>query len=226
MRCLGVKPIALQVCEMMKEVPLFPLPEVVLPQGRISLRVFEPGLLSMVKSSLRNDRDFGVCLISKGVDTGQPAHPYPIGTLSRIIDFDIDDSRLLTVIVAGIQQFRIERVKETETGVQIGVVELLPTETASPLPREYSELSELLQRVLESTLSNQNYTENNLQDSVWVSNRLIELLPITADSRHDLIDLGSPLERLSELQRLVNNWSGDTSISETVRWTPMNFGHH
>jgi len=70
------------------QIPLFPLSTVVLPGGQLPLRLFEPRYIDMVKNCFKTGTGFGVCLIKDGADAGQPAQPYPQGTLVAIVDFD------------------------------------------------------------------------------------------------------------------------------------------
>jgi len=47
------------------------------------------------------------------------------------------------------------------------------------------------------------YTDSNFTDAAWVSNRLIELLPMSAAERNDLVRMSDPLERLSVLRAVI-----------------------
>ena len=50
----------------MKEVPLFPLPLVLFPGGKLSLQIFEARYLDMVKKGLREQTGFGIVMITDG----------------------------------------------------------------------------------------------------------------------------------------------------------------
>jgi len=45
------------------DIPLFPLNTVLFPGGPLSLRIFEPRYLDLVRECTRNGSGFGVCLI-------------------------------------------------------------------------------------------------------------------------------------------------------------------
>ncbi len=50
----------------MAEIPLFPLPMVLFPGGKLPLQIFEPRYLDMVKNCMREEIGFGVILIEEG----------------------------------------------------------------------------------------------------------------------------------------------------------------
>ena len=68
------------------ELPLFPLSTVLLPGGRLDLRIFERRYLDMVRDCSRGGGVFGVCLIVRGREAGEAAMPAELGTLARRTD--------------------------------------------------------------------------------------------------------------------------------------------
>ena len=188
----------------MKTLPLFPLSSIVLPGGQLPLRIFEPRYLSMVRGCLRTESDFGICLIEKGSEVGQLANPYPYGTRVQIVDWDLDESGLLMIVTQGVQRFRTVDTSITSEGFLLGDVELLSPEPEVSVPPEYSGLSQLLQRALENVGPLMEYKESDFTDAVWVSSRLVELLPMSAAERHDLVAIGDSIERLAALQHYID----------------------
>ena len=53
--------------------PLFPLGTVLFPGADLSLRIFEPRYLDLVRACCRDDSGFGVCAILAGHEVGAPA---------------------------------------------------------------------------------------------------------------------------------------------------------
>ncbi len=70
----------------MTAIPLFPLNIVLFPDGPLPLRIFETRYVDMVRTCMREDRGFGVVLISAGLEAG-PAETYDVGTTAKITDF-------------------------------------------------------------------------------------------------------------------------------------------
>jgi len=191
------------------ELPLFALSSIVMPGGRLPLRIFEPRYLTMVKDCLKSNSGFGVCLISDGREVGPPARIYPYGTLIKIVDWDTDESGLLQIVTEGVQNFRTVSTENSKTGLLIGDVEMLPLEKKTPIPAEFQGLAELLQPALDSLGPLFDYTEADLTDAVWVGGRLVELLPMISEKRHEMISMDNPLDRLRALRDYVDdetNW--------------------
>ena len=179
-----------------------------MPDGRLPLRIFEPRYLAMVKDCLKNETGFGVCLSIDGNEVG-PAKPYPYGTLVKIVDWDMDDGGLLLIVTEGIQKFRTISTIEEASGLLVGEVELLPLETKTPIPRKLMGLAELLRRALDNVGPLLVYAEEDFTDAVWVGGRLVELLPMPSEMRHEMLAMDDPIERLQLLQGFIddeNNW--------------------
>ncbi len=70
----------------MSELPLFPLQTVLLPGGKLALRVFEARYLDMVARCLRGANRFGVVAIREGAEVGA-ATTYDRGTSAEIVDW-------------------------------------------------------------------------------------------------------------------------------------------
>src|SRR5246127_1185702 len=89
--------------------PIFPLPGVLLlPHGRLPLRIFEPRYLAMTRDALAGDRLIGMVQPS---DPNQPAagNPpvYPTGCAGRITSFSESDDGRFLITLTGLCRFRI-----------------------------------------------------------------------------------------------------------------------
>ena len=81
------------------EIPLFPLGGVLCPGGVLSLKVFEQRYLDMAGLSMKEARPFGICLIASGDEAGGVAEPHAVGTLARIVDWEMAQLGILLVVV-------------------------------------------------------------------------------------------------------------------------------
>jgi len=185
------------------QIPLFPLSSVVLPGGILPLRIFEPRYLDMVRDCFRQQSGFGVCLIKEGAEVGGTAVPHAYGTLVEIIDWDQDDSGLLTISALGQKKFRITETHTNKAGLLTGIVELLPAEVSSPVPQELHHLLDTMRQILSQVGSSIEYEQPALEDSLWLGSRFVELLPMSTNMRHDLLSMDDPLERLSSVNDLL-----------------------
>ncbi|MBL8297251.1 MAG: LON peptidase substrate-binding domain-containing protein [Rhodanobacteraceae bacterium] len=184
--------------------PLFPLNAVLFPGGTLSLRIFEPRYLDLVRECTRNDSGFGVCLILAGREAGEPATSAAVGTLARIEDFYSLPDGLLGIRARGSRRFRVASTRVRDNGLVHGLVRWWPDESEVPLPPEYSLLSVILERLLEQVGGEHARAERKwFNDATWVGFRLAELLPVATAERQQWLQLTDPLERLDGLLRCI-----------------------
>jgi Lon protease-like protein len=92
------------------EVPLFPLPNVVLfPAALLPLHIFEPRYCAMVADALEEERLIGMVMLRPGweADYEQAPAVYPIGCAGFITHADrLPDGRY-NIILRGLEKFRI-----------------------------------------------------------------------------------------------------------------------
>lgn len=188
----------------MADVPLFPLDTVLFPGGGISLRIFEPRYLDMVRDCARANSPFGVCLILAGAEVGEAATPAAIGTLAHIVDFSTTPEGLLGIRAQGGRRFRLARSRVRDSGLAHGEVELWPDETRTELPVEFQLLATILERLLDKAGGpHANAARANFDDASWVGFRLAELLPLDNRERQRLLQTVDPLERLAQLMHTL-----------------------
>jgi Lon protease-like protein len=181
----------------MSELPLFPLQTVLLPEGRLGLRVFEPRYVDMVARCLRGTNRFGVVAIREGAEVG-PATTYDFGTSAQIVDWQQEPGGLLGILAAGREPFRLLASRREPDGLLVGTVEWLDPPAPTPLPPVYAPLAALLRRVLEP-LALYRGVEASFDDSAWVGGRLIELLPLDLALKQSLLELDDTQRRLERL---------------------------
>jgi uncharacterized protein len=185
------------------ELPLFPLSTVLFPGGRLDLRVFERRYLDMVRDCARTGTGFGVCVIVRGREAGEPAIPAAFGTLARITDFSMLPDGLLGITARGSQTFHVERTRVRDSGLVIGEISLRDEEAPIPVPPEYGVLVTILERLAEQFGGELAAAERAcFDDASWVGYRLAEVLPLTLDERQSLLQATDPVARL----QLIADW--------------------
>ena len=91
----------------------------------LPLRVFEPRYRQMLRDCLREDRRFGVVLIKKGLEAGDPGvEPYAVGCVAEIQKIGSIRRGSLPVSVKGERRFRIIELDRSRPYLA-GTVELL-----------------------------------------------------------------------------------------------------
>jgi uncharacterized protein len=99
------------------EIPIFPLPNVVLfPRTILPLHIFEQRYRTMVADVLQGNRRIGITLLRPGWERSplREADVHPVGGLGQISQFQKREDGKYDVILSGVARFRIvELVSET-----------------------------------------------------------------------------------------------------------------
>lgn len=192
----------------MKEIPLFPLPLVIFPGGKLRLEVFESRYLDMVKRCLSLDEGFGIVMITEGDQLlASPDEQLPVvshcGTYCRVVDFDQSASGHLTIVVEGQKKFVISDQFEQADRLMLANVEFLASEKEVAVPEDREHLSGLLESLMAHEAVQQLGLGCDLGQACEVGSRLTELLPCPNQFKQRMLEMKDPLVRLSELDKLV-----------------------
>lgn len=202
-----------------RELPLFPLPELVLFPGRLlPLHIFEYRYRMMMSTVLESDCRFGILMLDP--ETGEPAR---IGCCAEVIQFQrLPDDRM-NVWTMGQQRFRVlEYVRETP--YRVGLVEWIedssPSQDLRPLAVD---VERLLRDVvhLDAKLSNQDIAlPENLPTlptelSYWVASNLNGLFQ-EQQNLLEMQDTAARLEREMEiLTKARNHLAAQVALKDT-----------
>ena len=184
-------------------IPLFPLHTVLFPQGVLPLRIFEPRYLEMISTCLKNEQDFGICLIRTGSEVGDAAETYAIGTVSEITYFNRQADGLLGITVSGKQRFQILSKEVQANQLTMAEVELLPNDQPRSIPPQYQKVVDVLRKIFDQLGYPFIKLEKRYDDASWVSSRLAELLPLRLEQKQQLLQLDDPLQRLEQIKHLL-----------------------
>ncbi len=190
--------------------PLFPLQTVLFPGGPLSLRIFEPRYLDLVRDCTSNDSEFGVCLVRVSDQPGPPTAPFSIGTTARIIDFFTMEDGLLGIRASGIDRFLIHSTTIRDNGLLTGEIDRLPAEPEVLLDDQFLLLRTVLERMLEQVGSlYPRFGERELSDATWVGYRLAELLPLEPAEKQQLLEMDDAEQRLYQITELIPRFQKD-----------------
>jgi Lon protease-like protein len=187
--------------------PLFPLKTVLFPGGLLPLKVFEQRYIDMTKACLRENRPFGVCLITRGdevaADRGATPDIAGVGTLARITDWDMPELGILHVATHGEGRFQIRRHDVQPSGLVVGEVTPIPTEPTKSLAETYAPLANLLE-LIATRVGPQNFpVERDYGDASWVGYRLAEFLPLPLHIKQSMLEINDADVRLQVLQKFL-----------------------
>jgi Lon protease-like protein len=185
------------------ELPLFALHTVLLPGGPLQLQVFEPRYLDMIGRCMRNGTAFGVVRILHGSEAGTVSDTALTGTSARVVDFHALSNGLLGLLCLGERVFRLEGREDQADGLAVGQVSWRPLLPPLPVAAKYANLVAALREVLPKLPPAYAHIPRNFDDAEWVSYRLLEILPLTAEQRQHSLEDHDPLQRLEWLAPLL-----------------------
>jgi ATP-dependent Lon protease len=203
-----------------RELPLFPLPELVLFPGRhLPLHIFEFRYRIMVNTLLQGDRRFGVLMLDPA--TGEPAQ---VGCCAEILHYQrLPDDRM-KVLTIGQQRFRVLSYVR-EKPYRVGLVEWLEdTPTSGNLAPLASDVDRLLRDVvrLSAKLTSQeieipdNIPTLPTELSYWVASNLYGVA-LEQQSLLEMNDTEARLEREVEiLTSTRNHLAARTALKEVL----------
>jgi Lon protease-like protein len=192
------------------EFPIFPLPgALVLPRGKLPLRIFEPRYLAMTEDSLGQGRMFGMIQpdpTAAETDTG-PAL-FRIGCLGRISSFAETDDGHLLITLTGLIRFAVRSELEIRRGyrrvrgdVSPYLADLNLEQPAAEVPRE------ALLSVLRNYFTHRHIDANwdaikRLPDDMLVVT-LSMVCPFEPAEKQALLEVPTEAERASALLTLL-----------------------
>jgi uncharacterized protein len=192
---------------MPEAVPLFPLNTVLFPGMPLPLHIFEPRYREMIGLCSQESRPFGVLLIREGMEVGDPAKPFEVGTMAKIVGIDRMEDGRMNVVTVGTRRFRLVNYYTDRESYVVGEVEFLDdtegeTEEASRLAREVGAMAQRYVAMVQAA-SEQELTPLDLPISAEeVSYLTGATLRIRNRERQRLLEAGSTIERL-ELEKTI-----------------------
>jgi ATP-dependent Lon protease len=154
-----------------QELPLFPLPEVVLFPGRpLPLHIFEPRYRMMMNTVLDTDRRFGILLWDP--QTRQPAR---IGSCAEITQIErLPDDRM-NIVTLGQQRFRVLEYTRQKP-YRVGLVQWLEDKppdgdlggVAKEAKKLLADVVRLSSKLMDKPIQLPNLPDNPLELSYWI----------------------------------------------------------
>jgi Lon protease-like protein len=186
-------------------IPLFPLNSVLFPGGRLPLKIFETRYMDMAKVCLKEGSPFGLCLIEHGEEVGAIAHPYQVGTLAHIAEWDMPQLGVLQVIVQGGSRFRISKQWAEPSKLLRAEVDAIPDAPVQPIPGAYARLVPLLRVIIEELGQDGPATPHQFFDAGWLGMRYAEVLPIPGVAKQKLLEVEDSIDRLEIIYRFLES---------------------
>lgn len=177
---------------------IFPLNTVLFPGGVLPLKIFEQRYLEMTKICLRDNRPFGVCLIKEGREAGPPAVPEPVGCIANIVQWDMPQLGIFSLLTQGGERFSIIDTSTAANGLISATVETWqPQADTTPVD---SACREVLKLFIERAGAHAPDEPLRYDDASWVTYRLAEMLPLNNAAKQQLLETRSTADQLQRLR--------------------------
>lgn len=106
---------------------MFPLGLTLLPGMALPLRLFEPRYLQMYADIIDEDREFGVVLIQRGIESRDDNPTYDVGCIAYIVGSGVHEDGTLALVALGRNRLRVVEWQESDP-YPLAVVEDLEDE--------------------------------------------------------------------------------------------------
>jgi Lon protease-like protein len=189
-----------------RTLPLFPLRTVLYPGGVLPIKIFEQRYIEMVKQSLKRDEPFGVCLLTGGEEVAKAGVTQQfamIGTLARIVRFDMPQQGILHIAAQGGERFRVTHHHVDASGLAVAEATLLAPEPALALGDDYAPLANLLELIAGRIGADNFPAEHAYDNGSWVGYRLAEVLPLPLHIKQTMLEINDAGVRLKVLREFL-----------------------
>ena len=176
--------------------PVFPLPLVLFPGGRLPLQIFETRYLDMIRQCMREQTGFVVTMARREGFSD-------LGCEVVIADFDQLDNGLLGVLCVGQQKMQLFNPHQQADGLWLADAAYAAEEPVKPVLDAHLGLVELLRSLQRHPTVAGLYPEIDDSDAGELGARLTELLPFDLETKQSLFELTDPVRRLDEIEAQV-----------------------
>lgn len=103
---------------------MFPLGVTLLPGMALPLRLFEPRYLQMYAEVIDRDREFGVVLIERGIESRDDNPTYSVGSIAYIVGSGLHEDGTVAIVAIGRHRLRVVEWLESDPYPRAMVEEL------------------------------------------------------------------------------------------------------
>ncbi|HKY20174.1 MAG TPA: LON peptidase substrate-binding domain-containing protein [Vicinamibacterales bacterium] len=188
------------------ELPIFPLPNVVLfPTTLLPLHIFEPRYRAMVADALEGERLIGMVMLRPGWERAYEGTPavYPVGCSGFITHAERMPDGRYNIVLRGMEKFRVVNERPAREGAEryrVALVEAVAdarTGTAVAMQDARQRLEILIARTLQRSTDT---IPKDISDADLVHVIAQHLEPL---EKQALLECNGPLERCEALVELL-----------------------
>jgi ATP-dependent Lon protease len=190
------------------QLPLFPLPLVLLPGTALPLHIFEPRYRQLLADCLEGDKRFGIVRLPEGISETEIA-PGTIGCIAEIVNSErLADGRS-NIVVRGAERFALVSFIASPRPYHVCIAELVEDEfeIGGELETLAERVRDTFRRVARAarTLADDPDPLPELpEDAASLSFAVTSMIDMGLDARQEILSSRSPLERLRQLDRILS----------------------
>lgn len=189
-----------------RTLPLFPLNTVLFPGASLPLQIFEERYKRLLQDCLDSDERFGIVLIKSGDEVGQPAIPYPVGTVAHITQVNEMRGDRFLIAVTGEWRFKINTITRHRPYITADVSILPDVDSEEARPESESILRQLNEYLSLITGLQGGWTSEvrTSRDPAALSYFIAETLLIDLSEKQQLLEKPSTVSRLEAEAEVLN----------------------
>lgn len=200
---------------------LFPLNTVLFPGMPLPLHIFEERYKAMINQCQEAEEPFGIVLIKDGLEVGEPAEPFQVGTTARIMQLERLEEGRMNILTQGERRFTTTEIIQRTPHV-VGRVVYLDEEPGEDLAGVVEEISEKFRTFLRNvTALSGGWTAQASvpQDPVQLAYGVAGNLNLPQRERQSLLELPTAKARLDQLVPLLDD-GNERLLEEVTKRSP------
>lgn len=186
--------------------PIFPLNTVLFPNSYLPLQIFEDRYKTMLADCESADSKFGIVLIKAGAEVGEPAIPFPIGTVANIIEVNRVDGGRIFISVRGEQRFEIGEITQHRPYMIANVTLLDDSFNAEETSSRADEVKQQVNEYSRLAVGMRGGWVNNIRlpdDLTDLTYYVGDTLQVDARTKQVLLEQASTAERLETISEIL-----------------------
>ncbi len=206
----------------LEELPLIPLQMVLFPFATLQLHIFEDRYRELIHNCLESNKSFGVVLIRKGEEVGDPnVEPYLVGTTAKITHQETHSDGRIDIRILGEKRFRIRKIDDSKPYL-VGYIELLEEEeikntqrTDALVMRAHETFKQLVEIIFAST--DLNVKIMFPQNPAILSFVIANFLPLSNAQKQYFLEMTDTSSRLAELIPIIEEKLSESKVPSIYR---------
>ncbi len=214
-----------------KELPLFPLPLVMLPNEILPLHIFEDRYQQMLSDVEATNKMFGVVLFEPVEDFVERPETGTIGCLAEIRDTDFLEDGRANIVTFGVVRFRVLDYIDEGEPYLVGEVEFFEDDegNAAEIEGFADEVFELFQRIAKAAFKMSGgrgkLPEIHRGDPEQLSFLVTAAFNFENELKYRLLEMTSTSERLGKLREILKKMVGQMEESAEIHAVSKTNGH-